>query len=160
MVTFNELNAIILEHYVSFDTPDFRSIRKVMERCPYSSLIEELKTRWVCVEDTDVDYDVSFGFIVSLDTQYFLQLSALGRFAVLTKISPFLLNNVFVDSITNNQKEQDLVSLLEKYGFVFLSKLLLEKHVPLTLVNIDPGCVCVYQALFSDGELPWSEKRI
>ena len=74
--------------YQSFEKPNFTFVSKMVDRNPYREFIEGLKTYCEIEDITDINYDVSFVYILNCSSQqYMLQLSMVGRYAALYRLS-------------------------------------------------------------------------
>ncbi len=149
----------IVSIYGSLDEPDFSFLSAVMATCPYSELIEELRYRFEVEEYTDVNYEVSFQFVLrdATGARRRLELSMLGRYAVLTRL-PAKQPSAVITQATSGiaTEEAAILSILERHDVVPLDAVLLAEPVKLRLNSADPENVRVYQALFVDSDfLPW-----
>lgn len=153
--------AVIKRVYGSLEHPDFSFVKAAIMSRPYQSLVQQLQREFEVVEITDENDDVSFRFMLTKSKRkWVVELSMLGRFATILKVSEFGLVRVVGQSCLD-QEEQQLVSLLLEDKFEIMDQEELEQRIPLRLWNTEPENVCVYQALFSDTDvLPWSASKI
>jgi len=148
---------VIQHKYKSLEHPDFSFVSKVNATRPYYSLINKLANWFGVKEISDVNDDVSFRYLLSKSkNQWVIELSMLGLYATILKISDTG-NIKIVTQNTTNQEEQTINSLLIQNQFELLSQEELEYPLrTLKLSNTEPKNVCIYQALFSDTDvLPW-----
>lgn len=74
--------------YQNFEKPNFRFVSIIVDRKPYREFIEGLKAYCEIEDITDINYDVSFVYILNCSNQqYMLQLSMAGKYAALYRLS-------------------------------------------------------------------------
>jgi hypothetical protein len=159
MIEINKILSYIINRYKSMDEPNFSFVQYEFEKKPYKTIIDILSENYEITETTDLNDDVSFGYLLSKDLQqWFLQISMVGPFVAL-----FNLNKCgkVLRILTNDNKDiggndTDIISVLLNKDLTLLDKKILEYPVPLKLFNTDVENVKVYQALFTDVDvLPW-----
>jgi len=150
------LSETIKRTYTSLEQPDFSFVSKAISSRPYESLIQQMRSLFEVEELTDSNDDVSFRYLLSRSkNQWVVELSMLGRYATVLRISEVGPIRVVTQNISV-QEEQKIFSLLMENQFKVLEQQELEQPFPIRLSNTEPENVCIYQALFSDTDvLPW-----
>lgn len=146
----------IKQKYISLENPDYSFVNEITALKPYNSLIQELENSFEIEEVTDLNDDVSFRYVIcKAKRQWVIELSMLGRYATILRVSDLEPIKV-VTSNTTDHEEQSIFSFLVQNQFEILDRQELEQPVPLKLSNTEPGNVSVYQALFTDTDVfPW-----
>ena len=146
---------LILKKYKSLERPEFFFIRETEKLRPYDDLVHKMRKIFNVKEETDINYDVSFRYLVSrVDDQWLIQLSMLGPYAVVMGVRDGPSEIVEPDSVMGEEKE--IVNMLLQNKIEVLSEDILEQRVVLRLANTEVENVRIYQALFSDTDmLPW-----
>ncbi len=155
----DELMSVVLSHYKSLDQPQWSFVREVFDRHPYNELIARLAETFRVVEDTDFNYDVSFGYLLYRnDEGWVLVLSMLGPYAAVLRIDtqdesgPI---SMHTEGLTAS--ERSLLETLAVHGIRMLPRDVLEHPVPIKL-DLSPleGTPRLYHTLFRDEySLPW-----
>jgi hypothetical protein len=142
MVKENELLDRIIQDiqikYKDFTNPDFRFISKIVDKNPYVNIINEIKRHCKVEEITDINYDVSFVYVLDcLDKQYMLQLSMVGRYATFYRLTSER-KMVLIDKIGVKSEfiEKEVIDSLEKNNMILLNEQLLECEINIK-VNIN-----------------------
>jgi len=161
-----EIEREILKAYGSLEEPNFSfekdtTRQKIYEPfmrnlaaalAPY--LLDVLGFYKIC-NFTDVNTDHGYVFILGSTGELWLQLSFVGSFAVLMRVTPDRAE-VIDPSGDRIPIETLIIDLLAVHGIQLLDKKTLEIPIGLKLFDTDPEKVCLYQALFSDVNiLPW-----
>jgi hypothetical protein len=154
-----EVIDVIRSVYGSFENPDFHFASEALRRRPYEQVVSQLERIFKAEEDTDVNDDVSFGYVLRSHGQreWVLRLSMVGPYAVVLRLSGNGPAEVVSPGApTLEEQELKLLQVLSAQGIQVLSQDELMRPVPLSLYNTNPGNVRIYQALFSDTDvLPW-----
>lgn len=129
-----------------------RNFARTASRCqPYRDLIDTLGQIATVTDDTDINCDVCFSYVVESGTIYFVRLSMVGLYATVARVH----DSGNVDLIASRKElsskfERDVSRLLQSYGFSVLSEDQLNAIVDLMLPGLTR--VKVYNALFSPEE--------
>ncbi len=154
----NKILAAISDNYKSLENPSFFFVQEALKTNAYNKFLDELRELLSFEETTDTNDDVSFCFLLEVDnSKWMLQLSMLGRFAILLKEGK-ITNSIklVTEAEATSDTEALVLKLLTKHDIELVEKNLLEKHVDLKLQNTESENVCFFQALFSDVDvLPW-----
>lgn len=124
--------------YQSLEKPNFSFVSRIVDVNPYMEFIEGLKAYCGIEDITDINYDVSFVYILNCSNQqYMLQLSMVGRYAVLYKLSSEREMRVI------NPKEVEVepivktvINACEKGNIVLLDEQILDSEINIK-VNIN-----------------------
>lgn len=151
--------SVISTTYESLEDPQFFFVNEVIARCPYNAVIRQLEQWFLVEEDTDLNADVSFQYILKLgDNIWSLQLSMLGPYAAIYRvIKPGAAFKVLAPNTTSlSEADKVLMQVLRDNGILVLDQETLEYPVSLRLSYTEPGNTRIYQALFGDYDvLPW-----
>lgn len=150
---------VIRERYKDLDEPDFRFVQDVVVNNPYLQVVDQISNIFATEEDTDLNYDVSFGYVLTRDSGFWaLRLSMLAPYAVLLRADQEeRLEPVSSEAPDVNEAEQTLLTLLREQGITVLDRATLDRPVTLKLFNASPANTRIYQALFFDTDvLPWT----
>lgn len=80
----DQIRADAKRRYTSLSNPNFSFIQKIWESRPYDPIIEEIGILCRLEDITDVNYDVSFQYVLRFsDTQWILELSMVGPYFIL-----------------------------------------------------------------------------
>ncbi|MFD2420481.1 hypothetical protein [Amycolatopsis pigmentata] len=148
----------IVRAYGSPDEPDWGFVRGVVDRNPYRPLFDELALRFPVEDDTDVNCDVSFTFLITGKRVLSLKLSMVGPYATLLAVTgsdpdaPLQVVSRLEDCA--NDDERAVFQLVTRHGFRILTTEELETSTRFRLEDTD--IVPLYRALFAfEGLLPW-----
>ena len=153
-----EIMTVIECKYKSLDFPNFFFVEKEMSSYPYQTLVDKLRNIVGVEEDTDVNDDVSFCYLlVKGNKRWSLNISMIGPYAVLMRINHLRHFEIaHPEDGESSQIENEIAKIVQKNAITLLPRHLLECPVPLQLYNTEPENVKVYQALFTDTDiLPW-----
>lgn len=161
MRSMGELSAFrecIVRAYGSPGEPDWGFVRGVVARNPYGPLFDELALRFTVTDDTDVNCDVSFTFLITGKRVLSLKLSMVGPYAVVLAVTgtdpdaPLKVIARLEDCADDD--ERALFQLVTRHGFRILTTDELETSTRFKLEDTD--IVPLYRALFAfEGPLPW-----
>jgi len=148
----------VVRAYGSVDKPDWGFVNDVVARSPYGPLFDELALRFSVEDDTDINCDVSFTFLVTAERVLSLKLSMVGPYAVLLAVpsddpdAPLQVISRLEECA--NDDERAVFQLVERHGFRILTAEELETSTRFKLEDAD--IVSLYRALFAfEGLLPW-----
>lgn len=156
---YDALKEVILNKYGSYEEPDFRFVEYAIKNNPYQNLIESLSRHFKTIDQTDINTDVAFFYLLdNRRKQWVLGLSMLGSYAVLLRLT-----NKNPKVVSNGTKIDDdeviILRNLEEQSVSILSQSILESPIKLRLFDTLPENVRLYQALFTDADiLPWRNK--
>lgn len=149
---------VIERRYGTSGEPYFEFVERSITEQPYARLLHQLSEKFVIEDITDVNYDVSFVFVLQqIRLSYILRLSMLGNYGLLMKSD--LGSKGYWSISTENlfdSNEEAIIKALQKNNVELLDQETLELPVKIKLFNTAPEDVRVYQALFCDNDvLPW-----
>ena len=155
----------ISESYGLPDKPNFEFEKEERRRGAYEPFLRDLAASLLMDTEgffkiasvTDVNSDHGFTFIIRGIGEWWLQLSFVGMYAVLMRLTErATLEVIDPDAAKKSATEQLIVRLIANNGIHLLDKVTLETPIALKLFDTEPENVRVYQALFSDRDvLPW-----
>lgn len=136
--------------YGSMYNPNYSFVAKSFEKQPYKKVISEISTRLLVEDITDINYDVSFSYILKNEelAEYSLQLSMVGRFFTLSKLGTAR-QVVQVLSQGFSDDEMFILLILDDNGFLLIDESTLQLESQLR-DNGSGERLCVYQALFTN----------
>jgi hypothetical protein len=159
MITYNEILATIESKYHSLVEPDFAFVKQALDKDPFKDLRQILEQTFILDDYTDPNDDVSF--VYNLHTAqgavetWSLWLSMVGPYALFIKHQAGTVKNVIdLHSDTPCAEEELVVNVCGQFHLILLDRAMLSKPVPLKLFVTEPENVTVFQALFSDRDLP------
>ncbi len=161
MFHLKQIHQDILKAYGSLTEPTFWFVQAALEKQPYREIIARLGAMFAMDdEDTDPNYDVSFGLIIRPPGSLLvLRLSMVGPYAVLM-CSSNSASHVVEPANTNTENERRILGLLHEYGIDALDRATLEEPVSLLLSDTSTENCRVFQALFTDTDiLPWQHSH-
>ncbi len=125
-------------------------------REPFKGILDELSALGDVTDDTDVNCDVCFTFIVDVESPLIVKLSMVGPYAaVLSFGRDGLASRGMLLTPRNARHVDDIFTLLQYHGFILPTADVLQSSVPIAF----PGgsqVATLYAALFEpEGELPW-----
>ncbi|MGJ7573909.1 hypothetical protein ACSFBX_25500 [Variovorax sp. RB2P76] len=146
---------IIEKKYKDIKSPNYSFVLKEIEGKPCQKMIEAIAENFFVVEDTDENYDVSFGYILSAsyEVKFLLRVSMVAPFALLARIKKDGFTSLpIVGNNASNSEEFKLIGIMESYGISLLDAETLEDVV---LVAMNPTKT-LYQWMFVDESgVPW-----
>jgi hypothetical protein len=139
--------------YQSLEKPNFTFVSKIVDRNPYREFIEGLKAYCEIEDITDINYDVSFVYIVNCSNQqYMLQLSMVGRYAALYRLSSkreMLIidpKEVVVEPIVKT-----IINALEKEDIALLDEQMLDSELNIKInINDEKMTSSLDECLFTN----------
>jgi len=155
-----EVMDVIRSHYRSLQSPDFSFVRDTLAQRPYEKVLRQLSTHFHVEEDTDPNDDVSFGYVLTKDSErWVLRISMLGPYAVLLRLHQTAGVEVMAPGAqVFSRAEKALITTLADHSIRLLDREVLRIPVSMRLFNAAPENTRVYQALFTDTDiLPWEE---
>jgi hypothetical protein len=155
----DSLHKLIPFKYRSLDAPNRSFVADALAVRPYDSVIRNLKEFIAIEEDTDLNYQVAFEYVLRRETQVWrLELSMLGPLAVLLRADEQNVSVALTDDTPGiSVTEQQILKTLVEAQITVLDQWTLSQPIPLRLYIAEPGEVCIYQALFTDTSvLPWA----
>jgi hypothetical protein len=160
-----EIKRDVLRAYGSLEKPTFEFEREHQRQRLYEPFLRDLAAIllldvlgfYKIANVTDVNSDHGFVFTIQNGGEWWLQLSFVGCYAVLMRLTERgVLEVVDPDSTKNSLIENQIIRLLTNHGVSLLGEEHLETPIGLKLFDTEPRNVRVYQALFSDRDmLPW-----
>ena len=153
----------ISEAYGPLDKPNFEFEKDENRRSAYEPFIRDLAASLLMdnlsffkiANVTDVNSDHGFTFIIQSGGEWWLQLSFVGLYAVLMRLTErATLEVIDPDDGNKSATENLLIQLIATNGIHLLDKETLEIPIDLKLFDTEPENVRVYQALFSDRDVP------
>jgi len=160
----------ISEAYGQLDKPSFEFEKEEKRRSAYEPFIRDLAANLLMDRQgffkiasvTDLNSDHGFAFIIQGVGEWWLQLSFVGFYAVLMRLTERgdHLEVIDPDDDKKSPVENLIISLIASSGIHLLDTDTLETPIDLKLFDTEPENVRVYQALFSDRDvLPWRVGR-
>ncbi|WP_372346882.1 hypothetical protein [Streptomyces sp. KL116D] len=120
-------------------------------RQPYRDLVEDLAGIADLTDDTDINCDVCFSYVVGSRPPYFIRLSMVGAYAAFARVNPSGgAEFIFPGEAPLSEYERDVLRLFEVRRIRVLSRDQLNAAIDLKLPEIEH--VKVYNALFSPEE--------
>lgn len=155
----------ISEAYGPMDKPSFEFEKEERRRSAYEPFLRDLAACLLMdtqgffkiASITDVNSDHGFAFIIQGIGEWWLQLSFVGLYAVLMRLTErSTLEVINPDAAKKSATEELIIRLITKNGIHLLDKETLEIPIDLKLFDTELQNARVYQALFSDRDvLPW-----
>jgi hypothetical protein len=148
---------IICDKYKSLDQPDFSFVKRAFGARPYDPLIKRLRDYCVVEEMTQAEDDVCFTYLVKGQSALWrLDLSIVGPFAIFVRVKNRVSSDdfLFPGRVDLTGFETKVLDLMKSAGIKLMTTQELSVEMPMTLYNTNKKKVCLYQALFSDRELP------
>ena len=157
----NEIRSAIVEQFGSLSEPDYSFVVGEWSKDPYRILIVSLEEEFSVKDLAQPGADLSHWLELaektdepSRATYYYLRLSMVGRFAVLTRLTrsgPVLAREA------DGRAERWIIEKVVSRGIELLPREVLERPIPLCVVSRLASEICVFNALFDDEVdlLPW-----
>ncbi|WP_406303486.1 hypothetical protein OHA61_15325 [Streptomyces sp. NBC_00885] len=150
---WDELTRDIQNAYEDIGAPRRSFVSAVEQSQPYRDLVHALSEVAELNDDTDVNCDVCFSYVLESDGLYFVRLSMVGLYATFERLH----GHGGADLVTSRKDcssdfERDVFRLLTARGFHVLSEGELNSVVDLAPPDIDNGAVTVRNAIFSPEE--------
>lgn len=146
------------QSYGDFRSPRLHFVMAAADRQPFEGVLRDLAQTYPVEEDTDLDCDVCFTYIVRAGQPLVVKLSLVGPYAVILSFGSdgFGEGSLVLPSQPAGTTDQARVaSVLNSHGFVLVPVEHLETLVPLALAK-DRAEVTLYAALFEpEGDVPW-----
>jgi hypothetical protein len=157
MVKKNELLDKIMDDiqikYKDFTKPDFRFVSKIIDKNPYVNFINEIKHYCKIEEITDINYDVSFVYVLDcLDKQYMLQLSMVGRYATFYRLtSERVMLLIDKSEVESEFLDKEVINSLEKNNIILLNEQMLEYEINIKVnINDEKNTASLNECLFTN----------
>jgi hypothetical protein len=142
--------------YKNLRTPDYSFVLDELEKKPYQKLIDDICKRFLVKEDTDENYDVSFGYLLSFAPagDCLLRVSMVAPFAFFARINERgSTSKPIIRECTHDEADLAVIEIIESHGISLLDAKTLEALVPDAGKESKP----LYQWMFVDEENPpWS----
>lgn len=145
------------------DLSDYSFVAAQLKAQPFSECVTIIqKNGFYIADDTDPNYDVSFGYQVSRNAEaFFLQLSMVGPFALLQRPCPNGTMAIVTPGTVASLTETHLVEIVASCGITLLDEEVL-RHVLATRPLIrseEDGPFTIYSAVIVDSErYPWDKE--
>jgi len=140
----------------SLETPDYSFVLDEIKKKPYRQMMDEVCKEFSVKEDTDENYDVSFGYILSFlsSNDFLFRVSMIAPFAFLARMHlDGSTSKPILREFTHDEAELELIDVVESHGVSLLDANTLNMLVPQAKKYSKP----LYQWLFVDEEkVPWS----
>ncbi|WP_157632286.1 hypothetical protein [Variovorax sp. CF313] len=147
---------VLERKFGSLEAPDYSFVLDEVEKKPYQQMMDEMCKKFVLKEDTDENYDVSFGYVLSfsLGNDFLFRISMIAPFAFLARMHlDGSTSKPIVREFTHDEAELELINVIESHGVSLLDAKTLDFLVPQAKKYSKP----LYQWLFVDEEkAPWS----
>lgn len=155
----DEMTAIlskIREKYKSFENPEYHFVQAALAERPYQIVMDELSRKYPLVEDTDSNFDVSFGYLIGFgDKRWMLRISMIGPYAFFLRLESDRSILVNPSEIAAGE-ETTIMQILMRHNIKLLGRLTLDTPIQMKLYNTSIENTTLYQAMFSDTDfLPW-----
>lgn len=150
---WDELTRDIKNAYEDISGPRRSFVSSVEQSQPYSDLVHALSEVAELNDDTDVNCDVCFSYVLKSDGLYFVRLSMVGLYATFERLH----GRGGADLVASRKDcssdfERDVFRLLKARGFHVLPEGELNSAVDLALPEIDNEAATVRNAIFSPEE--------
>lgn len=146
---------ILEKKYKDIESPNYSFVLGEIEGKNYQEMIKEISDKFSVVEDTDENYDVSFGYILSAlhEAKFLLRVSMVAPFALLARIKEGGFTSLpVVRNKSNNSEDLELIGIIESYGISLLDAETLE-NILMVKMNSTKS---LYQWMFVDeSDVPW-----
>ena len=148
---------IIRSTYKSLEQPDFSFVKRAFGARPYEPLVRRLRDFAAVEELCEQEDDVCFSYLVKGSAALWrLDLSIVGPFAIFVRLKSRVSKDDFLypGRIDLTDFEAKVLGLLTSGNIKMMTADELSVQIPMTLYNTNKNKVRLYQALFSDRELP------
>ncbi|MFE2527471.1 hypothetical protein ACFXEL_24870 [Streptomyces sp. NPDC059382] len=150
---WEELMRDIQNAYEDIDAPRRSFVSSVEQIQPYRDLVHALSEVAELNDDTDVNCDVCFSYVLRSEGAYFVRLSMVGLYATFERLHGRGGADLIISrKDCSSDFERDVFRLLTARGFHVLSDSELNSAVDLALPGIDNEAVTVRNAIFSPEE--------
>ena len=144
-------NQLVKEHivaaYGAASNPNYSFVAKVFNKQPYKEVMTGLSTHFIIEDITEINYDVSFSYVLKKQNEYLLQLSMIAKFFVLFELATGRKMTQVVNEASDSDEEY-IFLFLEKNGFIRIDETIMASSTD--LVDVESGSkLNVYQALFT-----------
>lgn len=143
----SSINKMLFTAYKKREFPDYSFVQEVYKRQPYNKIMQVVSEAFEVEDITELNYDVSFNYILKSDEDYLLQLSMLGKLFVLF-VFDYNREIIPVEGLIESAPVKFLLDNLKEYGFVKLDESILKKSTDFQ--NDSGGKLSFYQALFTN----------
>lgn len=153
----DEILQRIMSAYGSLFKPTYWFMSRVVAERPYDALIDSIRSQFEVEDDTDVNYDRSFTYVLQRQRcRWALRLSMVGPYAVVARIDAAWRDILTATTPDVSEAERWLLDKVGAAKLRLLSRRELERPVALRLYDVEPENVRIYQALFEESDiLPW-----
>lgn len=148
----------IREKYRSLAMPLFHFVQEAKLSTALQDLINIISEKFSITEDTDTNYDVSFGFILRRENEdtRVIRISMVGPYCLLLSVKGDGTCVLVDHSTATSPIDRELIGLLSATGLQVLDEKTLLVPIDLVLFNTEPGNSRVFQGLFTDtDQIPW-----
>lgn len=146
---------ILENRFGSLDAPDYSFVLDEIAKARYKKVVDEICKKCTVQEDTDENYDVSFGYILSFPSgsNYLLRISMIGPFAFLAQLGiDGSVSMPILRGLTHDEAGIEVIEVVESHGIVLLDAEILNAYFP----RLNKYAKPLYQWLFVDeGCAPW-----
>ena len=147
---------ILENRFGSLEAPNYSFVLDEIAQKRYKRIVDEICKKCMVQEDTDENYDISFGYILSFPSgdKYLLRISMVGPFAFLVQLGiDGSVSKPILRGLTHDQIGIEIIELVESHGIFLLDAEILNADFPRLRKYRKP----LYQWLFVDeGRAPWS----
>ncbi|WNG16937.1 hypothetical protein [Cystobacter fuscus] len=156
-VSLSEIFARCLEKYGSLSSPSFLFVRQAADQAPYAALLERLKEWFEILDDTDLNDDVCFFYVLRRNGKVWsLLLSMVGPYGLFMRADEPRCVVLTSASSDLPDIERTTMDVVRSEGVQLLGSHTLEQPIALNLWPTEPDGVCLFQALFTDSSVfPW-----
>ncbi|MEV8349720.1 hypothetical protein ACFVTT_21065 [Streptomyces niveus] len=127
----------VLTAYENADRPKRAFALTAVHRDPYRGLVDALAGKAEVTDDTDINCDVCFSYLVESDGLYVVRLSMVGRYAIFGRVNGATTEPVSSQVECSSDFERDVLRLLGTYDFQTLTESQLAEPVRLALPEIE-----------------------
>lgn len=145
----------VVAAYGSLEDPNWFFVRRQWNADPYGAVRDEIAQRLRLRDDTDLNYDRSFVWLVdTADGGRVVRVSMVGPYAVVLTCRKWPLGcDVIVPGREVDNDDRTITAILVKHELLVLDAETLSSPMPLHgLLNVAPNECKVYHALFEDAE--------
>lgn len=146
---------ILEKKYGTLSRPNFSFVFDVMAEDPYRHLVGDICKHFLKKDETEENYDVSFGYVLSLASgfQCLLRISMVAPYALLMRIhEDGSLSPPVIEEKTSSPTELAVMEIVRSHGVSLLDENALKTVVP----SSGKTSKSLYEWLFVDeSEIPW-----